>query len=106
MFTDKKINEIANIIIKVADPDKIILFGSYATGEATTDSDIDFLVIKESHLPRHKRSVDIQMALIGSKAPMDILVYTNKEFDIESNSPYSFLKDAIKTSKVLYERKA
>jgi uncharacterized protein len=42
------------------DPDKIILFGSYAAGNATTDSDLDLLIIKDTDLPRHRRSFDIQ----------------------------------------------
>jgi hypothetical protein len=37
--------------------------------------------------------------------PMDILVYTNKEFEQEKKEKFSFLSEAIKTSKILYERK-
>ena len=37
--------------------------------------------------------------------PMDILVYTNIEFEKEINEKYSFLYSAIKTSKIVYERK-
>ncbi|MFP5041151.1 nucleotidyltransferase domain-containing protein [Parasediminibacterium sp. JCM 36343] len=105
LYTSEKINEIAEIIIKASDPDKLILFGSYANGNPTVDSDLDFLVIKESTLPRMQRSYETRMALIGSQVPLDILFYTPSEFDLEANSPYSFLKSAIPTSKVLYERK-
>lgn len=99
--------KIDDIVIRIANrfnPDKIILFGSYAAGNPNNDSDIDLLIIKDTDLPRHKRSFDIQKSLIGSMIPMDILVYTTKEFEQEKNEKNSFLYTAIKTSKILYER--
>jgi predicted nucleotidyltransferase len=105
MIEAKKIDDIVYRIATKFDPDKIILFGSYASGNPTDDSDIDLLIIKETDLPRHRRSFDIQKSLIGSMIPMDILVYTNKEFENEKDEKYSFLNTAIKTSKLLYERK-
>ncbi len=104
MIEIAKINDIAIRIAKMFNPDKIILFGSYAGGTPTNDSDIDLLIIKDTDLPRHKRSIEIQRMLIGSMMPMDILVYTNNEFEKEKNEKYSFLNSAIKTSRILYER--
>jgi len=101
----KKINDIVSRIASKFNPDKIILFGSYASGTPNDDSDIDLLVIQDTDLPRHKRSFEIQKLLIGSMIPMDILVYTNNEFEKEKDEKYSFLNSAIKTSKILYERK-
>lgn len=105
MIDSVKINDIVNRIAKKFNPDKIILFGSYAFGAPNNDSDLDLLIIKDTDLPRHKRSFDIQKSLIGSMIPMDILVYTNKEFEEEKNEKFSFLNSAIKGSKILYERK-
>jgi len=105
MFEIAKIYDIVARIVAKFNPDKIILFGSYASGTPDNDSDIDLLVIQDTDLPRHKRSFDIQKMLIGSMIPMDIFVYTNNEFEKEKNEKYSFLNSAIKTSKILYERK-
>jgi uncharacterized protein len=105
MIEVNKINDIVNRIAYKFNPEKIILFGSYAVGNPNDDSDIDLLVIKDTDLPRHKRSFDIQKALRGSMVPIDILVYTQKEFEQEQHNKYSFLSSAIKTSKILYERK-
>lgn len=105
MIDSVKINDIVNRIAIKFNPDKIILFGSYAFGAPNNDSDLDLLIIKDTDLPRHKRSFDIQKSLIGSMIPMDILVYTNKEFEEEKNEKFSFLNSAIKGSKILYERK-
>jgi len=104
MIETSKINEIVARIAVIFNPDKIILFGSYAGGTPNNDSDLDLLIIKDTDLPRHKRSFDIQKMLIGSMIPMDILVYTNNEFEKEKNEKYSFLNSAIKTSRILYER--
>jgi predicted nucleotidyltransferase len=105
MIEKTKIDDIVYRIATKFDPDKIILFGSYAAGNPNDDSDIDLLIIKDSELPRHKRSFDIQKSLIGSMIPMDILVFTNTEFEKEKNDKFSFINSAIKTSKILYERK-
>ena len=105
MIETNKINEIVFRIASIFNPDKIILFGSYASGTPNNESDLDLLIIKDSELPRHKRSFDIQKSLIGSMIPMDILVYTAKEFEQEKNEKYSFINSAIKTSKVVYELK-
>ena len=104
MIETSKINDIVNRIANKFNPDKIILFGSYAVGNPNNDSDLDLLIIKDSDLPKYKRSFDIQKWLIGSMVPMDILVYTNKEFEEEKKVKNSFLNSAIRTSKVLYER--
>ena len=105
MIDSTKINDIINKIALNFNPDKIILFGSYANGTPDNSSDLDLLIVKDSDLPRHKRSNEIYKSLIGLMIPIDILVYTNNEFDIEKEQKYSFLNSAIKTSKVVYERK-
>ena len=105
MIEANKITDIVNRIAFGFNPEKIILFGSYAAGNPSNDSDIDLLIIKDTDLPKHKRSFDIQKSLRGSMIPMDILVYTQKEFEIEQLNKYSFISSAIKTSKILYERK-
>ena len=106
MLIDNK--TISNIVFRIAtntQPDKIFLFGSYATGKANEDSDIDLLVIKDTLEPRHKRSIEMQRLLKGSKLPVDILVYTNDEFEREKTINYSFVNSAIQEAKLLYERK-
>ena len=104
MIDADKINEIISGIATRFNPDKIILFGSYANGTQKEDSDIDLLIIQDSDLPPQKRGFDIRMSLIGSMIPFDILIYTNSEFENEKENIYSFINSAIKNSKVLYER--
>ena len=105
MIENSKINEIVNKIALKFNPDKIILFGSYASGEPTPDSDLDLLIIQDSDQPRHHRSFEIRKSLIGTMIPIDIIVYTPKEFENEKDERFSFINNTIKRSKILYERK-
>ncbi|MFH1320927.1 MAG: nucleotidyltransferase domain-containing protein [Bacteroidota bacterium] len=91
-------------IRKVAEPEKIILFGSYAYGVPNTKSDIDILVIMKSDLPRYKRSIPISSALSKIMLLMDIVVYTPQEVEEWSEVPMAFITSIIKNGKVIYEK--
>ena len=63
-------------------PECIYLFGSWARGEGTPDSDFDLLlVIPDSSLPRYRRDQVAFRALAGVGVPKDVLVLTRAEFD-------------------------
>lgn len=104
MFDSNIISEIATGIATKFNPDKIILFGSYANGTQKEDSDIDLLIIQDTDLPIQQRGFDIRMSLIGSRMPFDIVIYTKTEFEQERAINSSFLNSAMKNSKLLYER--
>jgi predicted nucleotidyltransferase len=104
MIENSKIIEIVNKIALNFNPEKIFLFGSYASDNPTRDSDLDLLIIQSSKLPRHKRVFEIRKSLIGSMIPLDIIVYTPEEFENEKEIKFSFINNSIKTSKLLYER--
>lgn len=101
-----KINEIVNKIAGLYDPDKIILFGSYAYGIPTENSDLDLLIIKDSVEPPPDRTMQILKMLYGSMIPMDLIVYTNNEIKESLSKKYSFIYHAITNGKILYERNA
>ncbi len=79
------IDEIVRRVLTVCKPDKIILFGSAATGVMTSDSDIDLLVV-DPHLERKaevwvEESVRIRRALRGMGYPFDVLLTTTERFE-------------------------
>jgi len=89
---------------------KIILFGSYAKGTATEDSDIDLVVILDSHemsqlfkdrLAR-RRPVSRALLEINRQYSMDIIVYTKAEFNYLKNRADFFVQEIEETGKVLY----
>ncbi len=104
MIDSNKINEVVSRLTSRFNPERIILFGSHASGNPDKDSDLDLLIIQETELPMHKRGLDMRLALIGTMIPIDLLVYTKTEFEEEMKKRYSFISSAIKNSKLLYER--
>lgn len=104
MINKTKISDIVSKIAKNYDPDKIILFGSYANNTANEDSDLDFIIVKNTDVPKQRRGRDVRRYLLGAMVPIDLKIYTPKEFEKECHSEFSFLHSAIKNSVVLYER--
>ena len=102
MISQEKINEAINRIVKNINPEKIILFGSYAQGNPSEDSDLDILIIKEMRMPRYKRSREVKKHLRGLKIPIDVIVYTRKEIKEWEETKTAFISQTIKQGKVLY----
>lgn len=98
-------NEIETVAKKIAEETKaktVVLFGSYARGQAGKDSDVDLLVIAESDLPRHKRSRQLHLMFKPYPFAMDILVYTPKEVEQERQFELSFISRVLREGKRLY----
>ena len=98
-----EILERVRIIVRNFQPDKVILFGSYATGNVNPDSDVDLLVIKDTDESTWDLAVDISTALKHS-FPMDIIVRTPKEIAKRLECGDFFVKNIMEHGKVLYEQ--
>ena len=75
--------KVAEMIRRIADgfqPDKIIVFGSRATGTAGSDSDVDFLVVMRVKGSRRHQAIEIEMKLGGLGLSKDVIVVTPEEF--------------------------
>jgi predicted nucleotidyltransferase len=96
--------EIVKRILSAVQPEKIILFGSFAHGKPTAKSDLDILVIMNSQLPKYKRAIPIYKALTGILIPKDIVVYAPEEIEEWENVPQAFITTAVREGKVLYEK--
>lgn len=106
MVTSEQIKEVVDTIVDHFEPQAVILFGSYATGKATEDSDIDILVVKETDLPRHRRLIGLGQKLSRVLVhPMDILVYTPGEISSRSDFDLDFVTRVLKEGKIIYEHK-
>jgi len=98
-------NEIKNVARRIGEQINaraVILFGSYARNQPGKHSDVDLLVIAESDLPRHKRSRQLHLMFKPYPFAMDILVYTPKEVEEESEFELSFISTVIREGKKLY----
>ena len=75
------LDEIIRRILAVASPEKIILFGSSATGTMTADSDIDLLIVKHDITDCRQEYVRIRRALPDIAFPFDIILTTSDYFE-------------------------
>ena len=90
--------------IKKYEPEKIIIFGSYARGEADEYSDLDFVVIKKTNKRFLQRLIDVALLIDDDLGQVDVFVYTPEEFQrmIEDGNP--FIENVLKEGRVVYEK--
>ena len=101
--TPQTISNVVQVIAREFQPAQIVLFGSYAKGSATKDSDIDMLIVKESTLPPYRREQDIRRKLIGNGFPaLDLIVMTPAEVEARTAAGDFFMKNIISHGKILY----
>ena len=104
IVSDSRLTDIKNRILAAGSPDKIVLFGSRARGEARPDSDYDILVIEPSDLPRYKRAAKYRRALVGACLSKDVVVWTPAEVEAWSHVPQAFITKALNEGVTLYEK--
>jgi predicted nucleotidyltransferase len=99
------IRAVARQIAKEFQPQKIILFGSYARGKPRPESDVDLLVIMDTPLKEWQQSLQIRRSL-GVMFGMDLIVRTPKKLAQRVKMGDSFIQDILKEGKVLYESRS
>jgi predicted nucleotidyltransferase len=100
------VSEIVKRIVEVAQPQRIILFGSAATGQMTKDSDIDLLVLESAPGNTREESVRIHQAMRGLGYPFDIIVMAVERFEESKEVIGGIAYPANKYGKVIYEEVA
>ena len=97
------VREIVRRVLSVAKPDKIILFGSAATGQMTRDSDIDLLIVEPDTSDQRNEYVRIIKALWDIRFPFDVLFITTEWFDESKDVIGGIAYPANKYGKVIYD---
>lgn len=103
-ITASKIRAAARKIARELKPEKIILFGSYAYGKPTEDSDVDLFVVMESDERWTKRHIQVSEVLSPRPFPVDIIVRTPMEVRERLQMDDCFIKEILGKGIVLYER--
>jgi len=80
IFDETTVRQAATLLAQAAPGARVILFGSYARGEPTPDSDLDFLVVEPSVTNRVAEMVRLRRALSPLRVAADVLVTTEQEF--------------------------
>ena len=104
MKINSAIKDLCRQIVMDFKPQKIILFGSYARGTPTEDSDLDFLVV----MPFKGRSVDQAIKIrrrISTEMPLDLMVRTPQQIERRLKMNDFFIKEVIDQGHILYESK-
>ena len=98
--------------LKQSDPYKIILFGSYAKGTVTGDSDIDIMVILDNYEVaktyeerlNKKLYINKLVRNINYKVALDILVYSRAEYKMVKDFGNYFIDEIEQTGKIMYKK--
>jgi predicted nucleotidyltransferase len=95
--------EIVRRVLRVARPQRIILFGSAASGQMTKDSDIDLLIVEPAPRNRHEESVFISDAIGDVNFPVDVKIIASERFEATKNIVGGIAYPAHKYGRVLYD---
>lgn len=103
MIALKEIQDFTNKLAALYSPDKVVLFGSYASGAATEDSDVDLLVLMPLTGKASAQALDIRRNL-RRNFPLDLVVQTPEEATRRVQHGDPFLTEALGQGRTLYER--
>lgn len=98
----KTIDEIVDRIVEVADPLRIVVFGSAAGGEMDSDSDIDVLVVMPDGVHRRRTSQRLYRALAGLGVAKDIVVVTESDVENYGENPSLVIRPALEHGEEVY----
>lgn len=101
---EKKLKEITDKIVREYQPEKIILFGSYAWGTPTEDSDVDLFIVKDTKKNIFERNREVGKIIFGSMIAIDALVYTPEQLERRDEMGDPFVRKIIGNGKVIYEQ--
>ncbi len=100
------VRRIADLLARSYNPEKMVLFGSSVSGSMDEESDVDLLIIKDTPLPFHRRGSEVRALLrpLHLPLPMDIIVLTPQELDVQLKRGNVFLENILREGEVLFER--
>ena len=103
MISEKNIQQAVARLVAAAKPSKVILFGSYARGDATEDSDLDLMVIEPEVSNKFEEMVRLRNVMGDMDIGVDLLVYSDLEASRRSQVPGTVLYWAYKEGRVMYD---
>lgn len=102
---ERIIDEMVVRIVERFDPERIILFGSAARGDAGPDSDVDLLVVMPVEGSRREKAVEIGVAVNDIPVPKDIIVTTPEDFEWRKEIVGTIERPAVREGRLVYARR-
>lgn len=106
MISTDAIAQAVRILVDAADPIKVILFGSYARGDARDDSDVDLLVVERRLSNKRSEMVRLRNLVRPLRIPVDIIVVSEEEFRDWAHLAGTVLHRADTEGRVMHEATA
>ncbi len=103
--TKRYIQQMAKRIVTQFQPDKVILFGSHARGQAGLDSDVDLLVVMPVSGSKREKAIEIAVALHDIPIAKDVIVVTTDDLEWRRKIVGTIERPADREGKLLYDRK-
>jgi predicted nucleotidyltransferase len=100
----KMIKEMVDRIVERFDPEKIILFGSHARGEAGPDSDVDLLIVMSVEGSKREKQIEVRSALHDIRLSKDVIISRAEEFEWRKDIVGTIEHPAFREGEVLYAR--
>lgn len=101
-LNDTMLRDLMGRVLAVANPRRVLLFGSAARGDAHAESDLDILVVVDEGTPRRPTAQAIYRNLVGFPAPVDVIVATQSGLDQFGKSPGLIYQPALNEGLEIY----
>lgn len=102
MVTMEQIEALGRRIVEEFHPQRVVLFGSYAAGQPTPDSDVDLLIITAVDKRPEDKAVEILLK-VRPPFPVDLVVRTPEKVSERLAMGDDFMRDILEEGKILYE---
>jgi predicted nucleotidyltransferase len=103
MMDEQTLQQMVKRIVAAARPSRVILFGSYGRGDADAGSDLDIMVIQPEVTSQYEEMVRLRQVIGSVGTGVDVLVYSEAEYERRSQVPGTVLYWARKEGRALYE---
>ena len=100
------LEDVVRRVVEVADPDRIVLFGSAARGQWIPSRDLDLFLVKDGEYDYHRLVSALYRALARIEPEVDVVLVTSAQAERYRNSPCLVIHPALKEGKLIYERAA